>query len=197
MLRFPNELNRKNLRTARAALEKFQTETTNAIQNAAQTSLSDSHDPALSVASLDALIAKATNLKRKLETLRIEEATLHEQQAARIKHLATLDEIPSLDDVKYDWWARTRLDRMLVDYLLRTGCPDSAAELAKEKGIENLVDVNAFLAARVVEQSLLNHRTQEALAWCAENKRALKDINVCFAWHSTQNHHTDKPSEQS
>jgi len=80
-------------------------------------------------------------------------------------------------DVKYDQWAKIRLDRMLVDYLLRMGYMDSAKQLANEKHIEDLVDVDAFVACGNIEQSLRNGRTQDCLAWCSENKQALKKMN--------------------
>lgn len=89
-----------------------------------------------------------------------------------------LHDIPSLVDVKYDRWAKVRLDRMLVDYLLRMGYAESAKQLAAEKGIEDLVDLQAFMSSGHIQQSLRNGRTQECLAWCSENKQALKKINV-------------------
>lgn len=124
------------------------------------------------------MIARAQTLKRKLEALHGEETALHASQRARIQHLQDLHEIPSLADAKFDEWSRVRLDRMLVDYLLRRGYTDSAAQLAKDKGIEKLVDVQAFLACGGIEESLRMGRTGEALAWCGENKQALKKVDV-------------------
>ena len=89
LLRLPNELNRKNLRSARAALEKFQTDTTTTLETATKASLKDSHDPAATVASMDAVLAKAQNLKRKLESLYEEEMALHRHQKARLDHYRT------------------------------------------------------------------------------------------------------------
>ena len=124
------------------------------------------------------MLNKATTLKRKLEALQQEETALHQHQKARLKHMQDLHEIPSLVDVKYDRWSKTRLDRLLVDYLLRMGYTDSAEQLAQEKGIRDLVDVEAFVAAADIETSLRKRRTHECLAWCSENKRALKEIHV-------------------
>lgn len=124
------------------------------------------------------MLAKAQTLKRKLESLQDEERVINKHQKARLQHLQDLHEIPSLVDVKYDRWSRVRLDRLLVDYLLRMGYTDSARQLAQEKGIEDLVDVDVFLAAGHIEQSLRAGRSQECLAWCTENKRALKEMNV-------------------
>ena len=122
-------------------------------------------------------------LKRKLASLHDEELALHSASRRRLAHLQDLYEIPSLADVKYEEWSKVRLSRLLVDYLLRGGYEESARALAREKGIEELVDVDAFVQCHRVEDSLKKGRTQECLVWCAENKQALKKINVCY--HST------------
>lgn len=124
------------------------------------------------------MIAKAQTLKRKLEAFHTEETQLHRQSRARLQHLQDLHDIPSLADVKYDEWSKVRLDRMLVDYLLRMGYTDSARQLAKEKGIDELVDIEAFMQCGSIERSLRHGRTQECLQWCGENKQALKKMNV-------------------
>lgn len=143
--------------------------------------------PEVTLASIDAMLNKAQTLKRKLESLHQEEQTLHRHQKARLQHIQDLHEIPNLVDVKYDRWTRVRLDRLLVDYLLRQGYESSAKQLAQEKGIEDLVDVDAFLAAGQIESSLKQKRTQECLAWCSENKRALKEINARLMEHRDLN----------
>ena len=86
----------------------------------------------------------------------------------------------SLDDVKYEEWSRTRLDRLLVDYLLRNGYKDSAEALAKEKDIGQLVDVETFIQMSRIRESLCNGQVTEALAWCNENKKELRKMEVRF-----------------
>jgi hypothetical protein len=61
-----------------------------------------------------------------------------------------------------------------VDYLLRMGYADSAEALAKEKGIEDLVDLKPFEKALKVEKSLSERKTEEALKWCNEYKTVKK-----------------------
>lgn len=146
---------------------------------AALSSPSPSSDDAL--ASLDNMLTRMHTLKRKLSSLSADDDLLHRQTRARLAHLQALYSIPSLADVKYDEWSRLRLDRLLVDYLLRAGYGESAAALAREKGIEELVDVGAFVACGRIERSLREGRTAEALAWCAENKIGLRKIGVSAA----------------
>lgn len=171
LLRLPHELLRKNLKTAQRHIEQTNKTITKDLQAALK------QEPAQSLASLDATLAKAQSLKRKLEALHAEEQTLHRQQRCRVEHLQELHEIQSLADVKYDTWSHIRLDRLLVDYLLRQGFTESARELAVEKQIEDLVDVDVLEECRRIGRSLLESRTTECLAWCNENKQPLKKIN--------------------
>ena len=130
-------------------------------------------------ACLDTLIQRMHGLKRKLESLHEEEKVLHMASRRRIEHLQSLYEIQSLADVKYEMWSKVRLSRLLVDYLLRGGYDESAKALAKAKGIEEMVDVDAFVQCHRVENSLKRGKTQEGLAWCNENKQVLRKMNVC------------------
>ncbi len=124
------------------------------------------------------MLARMRGLKRKLNACSEEENRLHQQSQSRIKHLGELYGMQSLDDVKYEEWSRTRLDRLLVDYLLRNGYKESAQALAREKGMEDLVDVETFVQMSRIRESLQNGRVTEALAWCAENKKDLRRMEV-------------------
>ncbi|KAK5695256.1 GID complex subunit containing RING finger motif [Elasticomyces elasticus] len=171
LLRLPHELLRKNLKSAQRQIEIANKAITTSIA-----SLTADSSPADTLAALDATLLKAQTLKRKLEALHAEENTLHRQQKARIEHLAELHEIPSLADVKYDRFAQTRLDRLLVDYLLRQNYLSSACQLAAAKGIDDLVDIPTFSECSRISSSLRNGDVKEALGWCTENKQALKKI---------------------
>jgi macrophage erythroblast attacher len=92
--------------------------------------------------------------------------------------LEDLYKIPSLADVKYDEWSRVRLNRLLVDHMLRSGFSESAKQLAEEKGIGDLVDVNVFVQCQRIADSLRRGETRDALQWCGENKVALKKSQV-------------------
>ena len=170
----PHELSRRNQKTAQRYVENGTKDALSAL-SAATKSASKSSDPAATLASLDGLISKMTGLKRKLETLHEEEMRLHRSNRARLSHLQDLHEVQSLVDVKYDEWSRTRLSRLLVDYLLREGYSESAAHLATSQGIQELVDVDAFVVCYKIERSLREEKsTQAALNWCKENSKELR-----------------------
>ncbi|MCJ1248278.1 GID complex subunit containing RING finger motif [Trapelia coarctata] len=174
LLRLPYELSRKNFKTIQRSFENSRDHVLSSLKKTANDSLAGKSSSTQTVASLDTMINRMTNLKRKMETLHEEEKVLHEHSRARIKHLKDLYDIPSLADVKYDEWARVRLNRLLVDYLLRSGYGESARALAKEKGIEQLVDLDVFVQCHRIEESLRNGNTAEGLAWCTEHKPMMR-----------------------
>lgn len=146
------------------------------LKETANAALSSSQTPDQTLASLDAMIQRMQNFKRKLEKLHTEEEDLHEHTAKRIKHLQDLYDIPSLVDVKYEQWSRTRLDRLMVDYLLRSGYSKTAASLADSKQISHLIDLDTFVTCHKIASSLARGETKEALAWINENKNSLKKL---------------------
>lgn len=122
------------------------------------------------------MIARMEKLKRKLQILHAEEQALHDQSAKRIRHLQELYEIPNLTDVRYETWSRTRLDRLIVDYLLRAGYLDTAAAMAAAKGIRDLIDLDTFTTCHSIADSIQKGDTLEALAWVRDNREPLKKM---------------------
>ncbi|KAJ4379432.1 GID complex subunit containing RING finger motif [Didymella sp. IMI 355093] len=174
LLRMPYELSRRNFKNAQRLIEHSTTSFTSSLQSTTKAA-SKTNDSRQTLESLDAMITKMQGLKRKLSNLQEEEERLHKAAKARLQHLQDLHEVQSLVDVKYDEWSRVRLSRLLVDYLLREGYADSAACLARSKGIEDLVDVDAFVACHKIERSLKEGQsTALALEWCKEHNKELK-----------------------
>ncbi|CAG8025244.1 unnamed protein product [Penicillium salamii] len=174
LLRLPHELARRNFKSVQRAVEREKEYVIPALKDTANASLSNTQTPDQTLAALDAMISRMQGLKRKMEGLQEEENKIHNQSRKRIQHLEALHKIPSLADVKYDQWSRVRLDRLLVDHMLRSGYSDSAQKLAKERSIEDLVDLGVFTQCQRVVESLRKRETKEALQWCGENKAALK-----------------------
>lgn len=137
--------------------------------------------------SLDSMLSRMKGVKRKLTTFADEEARLHRHEAARVHHLAELYSIHSPEDVKYDAWSRTRLDRLLVDYLLRMGYATSARMLADQRGIGDLVDVETFETMARIRDRLRAGSVAEALAWCTAGdiKKELRkmEVSCCLLAH--------------
>jgi len=111
---------RKNFKTVQKDVEVEQKDILSALKATANASLAGG-DTKTSAKVLDKMIERMQSLKRKMEDLHEEEKVLHQNSRKRIQHLQDLYEIPSLADVKYDEWSKIRLNRLLVDYLLRSG----------------------------------------------------------------------------
>ncbi|EAW24165.1 FYV10 family protein [Aspergillus fischeri NRRL 181] len=174
LLRLPHELARRNFKSVQRLVEREREYVIHALKEAANASLSNDQTPDQTLAALDSMLARMQNLKRKMESIQQEEKKIQNQSRKRIQHLEHLHQIPSLADVKYDQWSRIRLDRLVVDHMLRSGYTESAQRLAQEKGIEDLVDLDVFVQCQRIAQSLRRGETKDALRWCNENKAALK-----------------------
>lgn len=176
LLRLPFELLRKNFKVAHFNVEKESAAVKATLKDTTTAALNQSSSPDDVLKNVDSMLARMRGLKRKLTACAEEESRLQQQSQSRVRHLGELYGMQSLDDVKYEDWSRTRLDRLLVDYLLRNGYKESATALAREKGIEDLVDVDTFVQMSRIRESLQNGVVTEALAWCQENKKELRKM---------------------
>lgn len=123
------------------------------------------------------MLNKMRGLKRKLSACADEEERLYRQLDARTAHLAELNDIHTVDDVRYQPWSRKRLDRLMVDYMLRHGYSDSAEAMSEQKGMQDLVDIETFKSMNRIRKALENGSVAEALAWCQENKKELRKMD--------------------
>ncbi|KAK2592506.1 GID complex subunit containing RING finger motif [Conoideocrella luteorostrata] len=176
LLRLPHELLRKNFRSAHFTIEKDTSALKTMLKDSATAAVCRRASQQDVLRNIDAMLSRMKGVKRKLTTYAEEESRLHHQTAARISHLDELYSMRSVDDVKYEAWSRRRLDRLLADYLLRHGFNQSASDLADEKGMQDLVDVETFVNMSRIKEALLNGSVTEALAWCTENKKELRKM---------------------
>ncbi|CAA7264337.1 unnamed protein product [Cyclocybe aegerita] len=171
----PYENYRKIFRTQQKNVERelgaVQTSSKDLVSSAADGSLTAED----ALKSIDNMIGRVENLKRKLSDLH-ESAGKPTQEVMRERfhHLATVESVQNTSQPEFSRWADTRLDRWLVDWCLRTGKEKSARAIAREKRIETLVDIDLFSDIRRIEDALSRHSCTEALAWCSENKTALR-----------------------
>lgn len=136
-----------------------------------------STDPSAVLVQIDAMLAKLRALKDNLSGLHAKEQKATQASKARLKHLQNLYDFNSLTDVRYECWSKTRLARLEVDYLLREGYVKTAQVLSDKCGIGELVDIDHFVDAGVIERSLREkHDPELALKWCKENAQQLKKV---------------------
>lgn len=139
--------------------------------------------------SVDQLVSRLHTLKRKLETSKGEEELYASRTRLRLSHLVDLSSLESSSSEDFAKWSKVRLDRLVIDYLLRKGYINTALNgilhhfydqtAAQESNIQPLVDVELFTQNKKIEQSLLNKTCSLCLQWCTENKSNLKKSKVC------------------
>ncbi|KAJ7640861.1 CTLH/CRA C-terminal to lish motif domain-containing protein [Mycena polygramma] len=176
-VRVPYENYRKVFRTTQRPVDRDLKSVLSTANDLANTAAVGGLSSEAAVQSIDAMINTVENLKRKL-------AEIHDTSGKptqdvireRLQHLATVENIPTASDPEFERWADTRLDRWLVDWALRNGKDKTAKMIAKEKHIETLVDIDLFSDIKRIEGALARHSCTEALAWCSENKTALRKM---------------------
>lgn len=128
--------------------------------------------------TVDSMLSKMRGLKRKLSELSTQSDAVVHVARTRCSYLAGVPE--SMDDPKYTPWARQRLSHQLADYFLRSTPPlkETATTLAKEEGIEELVDFELWDELAKAETGLREGRLEEVLGWVGENRSALRKSKV-------------------
>eukprot|EP00126_Sphaerothecum_destruens_P001976 Sdes_comp15423_c0_seq1m4316 len=122
-------------------------------------------------------LCKLKTLKRKLaESLEEEEKTI-DNFRIRLRRLqeSQSKEFNSLN-AESEFWKKERLDRILVDYMLREGFYTTSHSLAADSKILDYVNEDLFLASYNIEKSLQDHICTPALLWCSENKIKLRKM---------------------
>ncbi|KAJ2845411.1 GID complex subunit containing RING finger motif, partial [Coemansia brasiliensis] len=94
--------------------------------------------------TLDGLIERLQTLKRKLEEVRDEESLLIQRSKQRATDLGQLSSFESASQPEFQRWSRARLDRILVDFMLRNGNVKTAELLAQNGNIEHFADTSLF-----------------------------------------------------
>jgi macrophage erythroblast attacher len=126
-------------------------------------------------AILAPLEARLLALRRSYGVVATAEGRATEQLQARVEHLgAGLDAAANEDTLRA--WERVRLDRLLADYLQRSGALSSGTQLASSSGVEALVDTELHSAHAAVVASLRQGDAAAALEWCNTHRSRLVKV---------------------
>ncbi|CAG9467184.1 unnamed protein product [Pedinophyceae sp. YPF-701] len=174
LLQVPLDSLKRNIRDRKSIMDDTSQLSEKAQRLAKEFEESPQEDQTLAqLASLNEMEKIVLGAKEKLERIAALERDDIHRLRARIQHLGELGS-PEKDETLP--WTRRRIDRIIVDHMLRTGRLDSADKLAEECGITDLVDSHVFRGAQEVARSLQQHSCGPALAWCRENRSRLKKI---------------------
>jgi len=152
LLKVPLELIRRNFKTAQKNIDRETKTLSSSITEAAQKAQAGTASPEETAASIDTMLNKMKALKRKvypffsslnscadayqLVDLQAEEELWLHRSKVRVAHISELFECHTLEDIKFEKWSDQRLDRLLVEYMLRKGLSESSIRLGQMKHIE-------------------------------------------------------------
>ncbi|XP_074641550.1 E3 ubiquitin-protein transferase MAEA-like isoform X1 [Tubulanus polymorphus] len=174
-LKVPYEILNKKFRTAQKNIDREVSHVHNAT-NDLEKCLQGKDVKAGDVTKvLSGVVEKLTLLKRKAAESIVDETEAAKACKRRVDHLKEFEKLSLSAQAQ---WKKKRLDRMLVDYFLRSGFYSTALKLAKDSGIEDLTNIELFLISKEVEESLMRKETAKCLAWCHDNKSKLRKMKV-------------------
>ncbi|ELK06595.1 Macrophage erythroblast attacher [Pteropus alecto] len=206
-LKVPYETLNKRFRAAQKNIDR---ETSHVTMVVAELEKTLSSCPAVDsvVSLLDGVVEKLSVLKRKaVESVQAEDESA-QLCKRRIEHLK---EHSSDQPAAAGLWKRKRMDRMMAEHLLRCGYYNTALlRLVRGSGgwwggvqafqrseplpfpsPKDLVNIEMFLTAKEVEESLERRETATCLAWCHDNKSRLRKMK------GRQSEHDAKPGRKS
>lgn len=130
---------------------------------------------------LGGVVERLQVLKRKADESILEELSAGYECKRRLDHLRQSVATPPIPyEVQLaatNQWKKVRLDRMIVEHLIRLGYYESAERLAVRSGIRDLTNLDIFQVSRDVEDDLKKHQTTKCTAWCIDNKSKLRKIS--------------------
>lgn len=122
--------------------------------------------------SLNTCLRDLKRLKRKLDAASAAEREDAQRCCTRLEHLKELGHPQRDGNIE---WNRSRINRLLVDHMLRGGNLKSAEDLVRRAGLGELTDLHIFSGAQEhVLTTLRERQCGEALAWCTMNVHRLR-----------------------
>ncbi|KAG7571478.1 hypothetical protein FFLO_00661 [Filobasidium floriforme] len=190
-IRIPYELMRRNHRAAQRQVERDFTGVQSSLKTLLKTKEKRSGEEVLN--TIQAAKDRITGLKRKLEQLQPSASSSSigssssnlKSRLQILKDMQELETAPIFDDHPgYRKFTETRLDRLITEYLLRTGKRETASTWAREQGIEAYVDIPLYAECARIESALVDKKScSEALAWCGENRGTLRKTKNDLEFH--------------
>uniref|UniRef100_A0A061RF38 Macrophage erythroblast attacher-like n=1 Tax=Tetraselmis sp. GSL018 TaxID=582737 RepID=A0A061RF38_9CHLO len=169
LLKVPLESLRRSTKDRRYIIDEV-----NNIFSSLQKNAADPFLPAEKRATdIDKLISKLKRVRKKAVDIGESEAKDAQRCCSRLSHLLEIG--PSRPGCHVEW-NRKRLDRILLDHLLRCGFERTADKLCSDSGLGDLVDTHIFKEAWRVVKALKERDCRVALAWCSANRSRLKRL---------------------
>ncbi|KAI8060797.1 CTLH/CRA C-terminal to lish motif domain-containing protein [Gongronella butleri] len=190
-IKVPYEQLRKSFRQSTKYLEKELADLNDKLQQCVEAAERNELPMERATVVLDDLVKKMDKLQRRITRMQKEEADHIQRLDARLHNLATISSIKTPSTPTFQKWAHVRLNRVIVDYLLREGLTNTAKQFAQDNAIEQFVDIQLFSQSEKVEESLHRQSCKECLQWCAENRSSLKKLKSTLEFNLRLQEHIE------
>ncbi|KAL9896850.1 E3 ubiquitin-protein transferase Katazuke isoform 1-T1 [Glossina fuscipes fuscipes] len=180
-LKVPYEIINKKFRVAQKAIDR-EADQVQLASKEVEKALKVSVHPTISDISrlVGCVVQRIQVLKRKAEENIEDELNSSYVCKRKIEHLKGIAPPENNNEIwqaSFDKWKRFRIDRMVVEHLLRMGYYKTAERLASQSNIQHLTNLDIFHVSREVENDLANYKTTKCVLWCIDNKSKLRKIN--------------------
>ncbi|KAI8385637.1 CTLH/CRA C-terminal to lish motif domain-containing protein [Blakeslea trispora] len=188
LLKVPYEQLRKSFRYQHKYIEKELASLEDKIERCVK---DNSLTPEKASQKIDELLNQVDKLTRKLQKAKEEDKQHSHRIEKRISNLRQIENVTLAKSPEFVAWSKIRLDRIIVDYLLREGMTNTAKKVAATSGIEDIVDIQLFSQAERIEQALRNRSCKECLVWCSENKSSLRKMKSTLEFNLRLQEHVE------
>lgn len=179
-LKVPYEVLNKKYRVSQKIIDREVNHLAQSIQELRNTtSIANAHK------ALDNVVENLTVVKRKADESMLDEREAAQVCKRRLDHLKGMFISPE-NKLAINVWKKKRLDRLLVDHLLREGYYDSATRLSEQTDLKDLTNVDLFLVSKRVEEALAAGDTSKCLAWCHDNRSKLRKVKSTLEFRVRQ-----------
>lgn len=188
-LKVPYEILNKKFRAGQKVIDREANHVANSLAEVDRlltaTAAAEEGDPAVAIIAGEekaAMLRQLDALKQQLQQLKAKSVEAVEEEVGMARILGRrVDHLkegcsPDSSPVHLKQWRKVRLDRMLVEHFLRSGLYDTAIQLSQTTGIQDLTNLEVFLTAKEVEESLQAGDITKCLAWCYDNKSKLRKM---------------------
>ncbi|OMJ27651.1 Macrophage erythroblast attacher [Smittium culicis] len=167
---------KKNVRHFQKQIEK-EMNIVNDLIDQIENSYALSQDIPSKKALYEKLLKKLLDLQNELKISKREEKSLVNLIRDRTCEFLSIESSPYTESQLSDW-NKKRMERLLMDYMLRSGYQKSAKTLAKDPTIAFFCDAELFEKLISIDISLSKNKScSECLIWCLENKISLRKLN--------------------
>lgn len=180
-LKVPYEVLNKKFRVAQKSIDREVDQIQNASKEVEKALVVH---PTISEMSklVGSVVQRLQVLKRKSEESISDELHASYICKRKLDHLKCISQSEMTSNIEIwqasiDQWKRMRMDRMVIEHLLRMGYYETAERLSNHSDIRHLTNLDIFHTSREVEEDLANFKTTKCILWCIDNKSKLRKIN--------------------